>query len=81
MTYTMSTTLTRKGVFGAKLCPDGRICRVYATLPETTDTSVFINVHTGVGVTDITVAMSSNGTNVSPKATNVFKPNFIEEYG
>lgn len=81
MLYQMSTSLTRRGVFGKKLCPDTRICRVYATLPETTDTSVFINVHTGVGVENITVVLTSNGSTAQPKSTYVFKPNFIEEFG
>lgn len=79
--YQMSTTLTRRAVFGKKLCPDNQMCRVYATLPESTDTSVFINVHTGVGVQDISVVMTSNGTTVLPKVNSMFIPHFIEEFG
>ena len=46
----ISTTLTRRLVLERRICPQNSICRVYATLPPTTNTSVFINAHTATNV-------------------------------
>lgn len=37
------------------VCPQGQICHVYATLPEDSSSSVFINVHTGNDISTLQV--------------------------
>ena len=36
-----------------KVCPHGKICHIYSTLPEDSATSVILNVHTGIDVTNL----------------------------
>lgn len=76
-----STTLTRSAVLKQKVCPSGRICRVYATLPETTDTSVFINVHTAIDVSSLTASLNSGSGPIAPNAQLSFRPSIIETIG
>jgi hypothetical protein len=33
-----------------KICPEGKVCHMYATLAENASGSVFINVHTGTNI-------------------------------
>lgn len=54
----ISTTLTRRLVLEKRVCPDNSICRVYATLPSSTNTSVFINVHTALNVEELFIVMT-----------------------
>ncbi len=44
-----------------KVCPDGKICHMYATLAENASDSVFINVHAGSNVENLTVLLTSVG--------------------
>lgn len=53
--YQLSTQFTRAS--RGKICKDGAICHVYATLPEDTDTSVFLNIQTGTDIQNVTVSM------------------------
>lgn len=38
-----------------KACPPGPPCHLYTTLPEDSITSVFVNLHTHVGVNNVTI--------------------------
>jgi len=49
----LSTALTR-AITLDPACPPGKPCHVYATVPEDTATSAFINIHVHYDVTDIT---------------------------
>jgi hypothetical protein len=53
--FQLSTEFTRAS--RGKICKDNSICHVYATLPEDTDTSVFINIQTGTDVINMKVDM------------------------
>lgn len=58
--YTMSTNMIRLFSFSfAQICPAGRICHVYSTLPEDPSTSVFLNIHTGADIDILDVHYSS----------------------
>jgi hypothetical protein len=49
----VSTRMSRAATMSQQ-CPPGKPCHVFATLPEDTDTAVFINVQAHVDVTSIT---------------------------
>jgi hypothetical protein len=40
-----------------KICPDGKVCHIYATLAENGSDSVFINVHTGIDFNSLTATL------------------------
>lgn len=42
-----------------KICKDGEVCHLYATLAENASDSVFINVHTGTDIDNITVILEA----------------------
>lgn len=44
-----------------KVCQDGKICHMYATLAENASDSVFINVHAGSNMENITVLLTAVG--------------------
>lgn len=46
--FKLSTQFSRSS--RGKICQDGTICHMYATLPEDTDTSVFFNFQTGTDI-------------------------------
>lgn len=48
-----------------KICKDGEVCHLYATLPENSSDSVFINVHTGTDIENITVILEALSTSPS----------------
>jgi hypothetical protein len=50
-----------------QICPENSICHVYATLPEETATSVFINVHSGIGISSLTAIVRQNETKIVEK--------------
>jgi len=52
--YIYSSAFTRS-LHLDKVCPPGPPCQLYATLPFDTATSVFLNIHTHIGVKEITV--------------------------
>jgi len=56
----MSTRLTRYFELDT-VCPQGKICHLYATLPEDSATGVILNVHTGSDVSSITVGYKEDG--------------------
>ena len=60
-----------------KVCPPGRPCHVYATLPFDTSSSVFINVHTHVDVTQITINYDTEDNYI---ASGVLKQNVVSSY-
>lgn len=65
----ISTTLLR--YFQLKdACPPGPPCHVYATLPEDTSTSVFINAHTNDAIENITVTFVPKGTSKTARSVH-----------
>lgn len=51
------------------VCPQGQICHIYATLPEDSSTSVFINVHTGNDINTLQINYDTLANHqASPKA-------------
>jgi hypothetical protein len=46
----LTITYTRRSYLKGKFCPSKTICQIFATLPESTNTSVFINIHTGLDI-------------------------------
>ncbi|KAL4450819.1 hypothetical protein ABPG74_011661 [Tetrahymena malaccensis] len=52
----LSTSFTRRISF-KKACPEEELCHLYATLPENTHNSVFINIHTGIAINQITIQL------------------------
>ena len=81
----LSTSLTRRLFLDKKVCADESICRVYATLPELTNSSVFINAHSGLTVNNLSVVLNQlgggNGPQLSPRDTHMFVTDFDEVYG
>lgn len=53
--FQLSTQFTRSG--RGKICKDGAICHVFATLPEDSDTSVFFNIQTGTDIDSTSVSL------------------------
>jgi hypothetical protein len=54
----MSTQFLRALELG-KVCPEGTVCHVYATLAEDASNSVFINIHTGINFNLLTVSLKA----------------------
>lgn len=52
-----STKVSRKRLLGDRVCEVNSICRVYATLPHSTNNSVFINIHTGINIDTLNVTL------------------------
>jgi len=52
--YIYSSAMLR-AFYLPKVCPPGPPCQLYATLPFETATSVFVNIHTNVGVKEVTI--------------------------
>jgi|JI6StandDraft_1071083.scaffolds.fasta_scaffold02838_14 hypothetical protein len=58
--FRLSTQFTRSS--RGKICKDGAICHIYATLPEDTDTSVFFNIQTGTDIQSVSVSVQDVAT-------------------
>lgn len=56
--FSFSTEFTRMLQID-KVCQDGKVCHMYATLAENAAESVFINVHTGSDIENLTVLLTS----------------------
>lgn len=53
MDLTFSTQWTRNHWLPDRVCKDGTVCHIYATLPKNAATEVFINLHTGTDIKQI----------------------------
>lgn len=48
-----------RGIELSQICPDDEICHVYATLPEDSSSSFFLNVHSGINVQNLNVELKT----------------------
>ena len=53
-----------------KVCADGKLCHIYATLGEDTAHSVFINAHTGIDVGNLTITLTTGASTFTQTITN-----------
>jgi len=74
----MSTRLTRHFELDT-VCPKGKICHLYATLPEDSSTGVILNVHTGPDVQSIVIAYGIPDNEKSLLTNNVTSQSYLVE--
>jgi len=66
--WNYNSALIRKWTVG-EVCPEGKICHVYVTVPEDALTSAFVNIHTGVDITSLDVSYVAAEENPGDKVT------------
>eukprot|EP00330_Aristerostoma_sp_ATCC50986_P002187 CAMPEP_0114588298 /NCGR_PEP_ID=MMETSP0125-20121206/11032_1 /TAXON_ID=485358 ORGANISM="Aristerostoma sp., Strain ATCC 50986" /NCGR_SAMPLE_ID=MMETSP0125 /ASSEMBLY_ACC=CAM_ASM_000245 /LENGTH=512 /DNA_ID=CAMNT_0001784617 /DNA_START=164 /DNA_END=1702 /DNA_ORIENTATION=- len=77
----VSSKFMRKFTIPNDVCPPGKPCHVYATLPEDTATQVFFNVHTSYDVDNITLNYDTlNNYNNSGKLAFTAYSNMSTKY-
>lgn len=64
-----------------KVCEKEKLCHIYATLPEDTAHSVFINLHTGLDVKNVTVKLTTGAGTITQNLTDPFSMKHLENIG